>query len=131
MGYDCMMFGDILQELRKDKGWKQADLAKQLNLSPSTVGSYENAVSEPTFENLIKISDLFEVNIDYLLGHSREPLLWSDLNQVIELETGEVTLYAVKEALQSLSVHDRTIVVETLMKLKKLKRLEEIAKKEK
>ena len=48
-----------------------------LGLSKSAIGSYEAEISEPSFDNLIKISELFNVNIDYLLGHSRESISWN------------------------------------------------------
>ena len=86
------MFGDILQELRKDKSWTQADLGSELGVSKSAIGSYELGISEPSFDNLVKIADLFNVNIDFLLGHNREQISWTDLGSEIELNSGSITL---------------------------------------
>lgn len=66
------MFGDILKEIREDKGFTQSDLAELLNLSRSTITSYENNINEPSFQILIKIADVFGVSIDYLLGRTPE-----------------------------------------------------------
>lgn len=122
------MFGDILQELRKDKGWTQADVAKLLGLSKSAVGAYEASVSEPSIENLIKISDLFNVNIDFLLGHVREQISWSDLVAPIKINNGTITISTINDALRTLSIHNRTVLIEHLMQLKRLEDLETLVK---
>lgn len=120
------MFGDILQELRKDKSWTQADLGSELGVSKSAIGSYELGISEPSFDNLVKIADLFNVNIDFLLGHNREQISWTDLGSEIELNSGSITLQTIKDSLQSLNLHDRTTIVEMMLKLNKLEQLEHI-----
>ncbi len=118
------MFSELLQELRKDRGWKQSDLAEMLHLSKSAIASYEIAKSVPSYDNLIKISDLFHVNIDYLLGHTRDRTSWDDIATEIPLETGAVPLQTINETLRSLNVHDRTLIVELLLKLASLQKLE-------
>lgn len=118
------MFGEILQELRKDKGWKQSDLAEMLGLSKSAVGSYESGVSEPSFDNLVKISDLFNVNIDYLLGHIRDSTSWLDMSTEIKLDTGSIKLSDINETILSMELHNRTAIIEHMMNLKKLEHLE-------
>ncbi|MCQ4862738.1 helix-turn-helix domain-containing protein [Pseudoflavonifractor phocaeensis] len=120
------MFGDILQELRKDKGWTQAELGNKLGVSKSAIGSYELGISEPSFENLIKIAELFNVNIDFLLGHNREQISWTDLSSEIELSSGSITIQRIKNDLQSLNLHDRTIIVDLILKFNKLEQLEQI-----
>ena len=62
------MFSERIKELRKANGLTQAELAKKLNVSASTVGMYEQGRREPDSEMLAKISDIFDVTIDYLLG---------------------------------------------------------------
>ena len=61
-------FGERLRKLRIGKDISQADLAKQLGVVPSSVGKYERVDNSfPSVEVLIKISDFFNVTIDYLL----------------------------------------------------------------
>lgn len=67
------MFGELLRELRKDRGMTQAELAKQLFISPLTVSSYECGRSVPDDATKVKIAQLFGVSLDYLLGLVREP----------------------------------------------------------
>ena len=69
-----VMLGDILRELRKDHGMTQADLAEKLSLSPLTISAYECGRSSPDDDIKVKIAQLFDVSLDYLLGLIREPL---------------------------------------------------------
>jgi len=64
------MLGDKLKELREEKKLTQADLAKLLNISPSTIGMWEQNRRSPDNEALKKLADIFEVSIDYLLGRN-------------------------------------------------------------
>lgn len=66
------MFGDRLKELREDSGMKQEDLGDILGVSRQTISGYENETSEPSISNLIKISDTFNVSLDYLLGRTKD-----------------------------------------------------------
>jgi transcriptional regulator with XRE-family HTH domain len=59
-----------IKELRTEKGITQADLAKILKISDRAVGYYENGAREPDYSTLLKISEYFDVSIDYLLGAS-------------------------------------------------------------
>lgn len=68
------MFGEVLRDLRKDRGMTQADLARELFLTPMTISSYERDRSVPDDATKIKIARLFNVSLDYLLGLIREPL---------------------------------------------------------
>lgn len=65
-------FQNILKELRVSKGITQVQLAKQLGISRSTVGMYENGSREPDFETLELIADYFNVDTDYLLGRTNK-----------------------------------------------------------
>ena len=61
------MLGFIIQQLRKGKGWSQTQLSKELNVSPSTVGMYEQGRLTPDLKTLITLSRLFDVSLDYLV----------------------------------------------------------------
>ena len=67
-------FQNILKSLRLSKGITQADLAKALNISRSTIGMYESGTREPGFEILEMIADYFNVDIDFLLGHTNKTI---------------------------------------------------------
>ena len=61
-------FGERLRRLRNSRDITQSDLAEYNGVVPSAVGKYERlADSYPSVEALIKLSDDFDVSIDYLL----------------------------------------------------------------
>jgi len=63
-------FGNRLRQLRKEKGLTQAELAKLLSIGESTISFYESGKRQPDYETLIRIADLFNVSVDYLLGRT-------------------------------------------------------------
>lgn len=63
------MNGNKLKKLRENQGLLQKELADKLNISTSTIGMYEQGRREPDNETLKKISQYFNVSIDYLLDN--------------------------------------------------------------
>ncbi|MDA2274067.1 transcriptional regulator [Bacillus thuringiensis] len=61
-------FGNIIRDLRKQKGITQKELAQSLKLSESTIGMYERNERQPDYNTLIRIADYFNVSTDFLLG---------------------------------------------------------------
>ncbi len=61
-------FGELLAELRKDKGLSQRELGHIIHVSVGTISNYETGVHFPDVEKLISLADFFEVTTDYLLG---------------------------------------------------------------
>ncbi|GGK03594.1 hypothetical protein GCM10007063_27340 [Lentibacillus kapialis] len=63
--------------LREQNGWTQEQLAIKLNISRYVVTRWESNKVIPDLESLIKLSELFNVTIDHIVGnHSfREDLL--------------------------------------------------------
>ena len=62
-----------LRGIREDNDIKQKDLAKYLNVSQNTYSQYETGVISLTAEILIKLSDFYNVSIDYLLDRTNNP----------------------------------------------------------
>jgi transcriptional regulator with XRE-family HTH domain len=62
------MIGETIKKLRTDKNYTQKDLAKILGISASAVGMYEQGRREPDNAILIKMSHVFEVSVDEILG---------------------------------------------------------------
>lgn len=59
-----------MAEVRKDHRDTQAALASRLNVSLSSVRSWEQEKSSPPHEMLVMICKLYHVSADYLLGLS-------------------------------------------------------------
>lgn len=64
------MIGNRLKQLREEKGMKQEELAKCLSVSPSAIGMYERNAREPNNALTLKICELFNCSVDYLIGKS-------------------------------------------------------------
>ena len=64
-----MSFGDNLRGLIEERDLTQKELAKQLNIAPSTMGSYVQNTREPDFNTLKLLASYFNVSTDYLLDH--------------------------------------------------------------
>lgn len=56
------VFGEILQELRKEKNYTQKELAKRLHVPPSTYANWEQGRRDPSIFDLFNI--IWTLNID-------------------------------------------------------------------
>jgi len=61
-------FAENFINLRKEKGYTQADAAEKLHVSPQAVSKWENGDSMPDVSLLADIAALFDTSIDFLLG---------------------------------------------------------------
>ena len=62
--------GTRLQELRKQKGLTQEQLAEKLNVTNQSVSKWEKDINAPDILLLVALADLFETSVDYLLGRN-------------------------------------------------------------
>ena len=79
------MIGERLQELRKDFGMSQEQLAQTLGVSHYTVSSYECNRSDPDDKSKVIIAKLFDVSVDYLLGLIDEPVSFNRQQKCLRL----------------------------------------------
>ena len=77
-----MEFAERLKTLRKQVKQTQAQIAEKLNISQQAYASWERGVKKPTQENLVKIAQILNVSIDYLVGNSDENLKEDELDNV-------------------------------------------------
>lgn len=75
------MLGDRIKLLRNEQGMTQEQLGDYLNLSESSVKAYENRGVEPSINVLVKLADIFNVSLDYLLERTEEKHNINLLNQ--------------------------------------------------
>ena len=57
-----------LRELREANGFTQKQVAERIGLTTSVVSAYENEIRLPSYPALIKLTALYHVSADYLLG---------------------------------------------------------------
>lgn len=62
-----MIFSEKLQLIRKSKGFTQEELAEKLEVSRQAVAKWESGQVYPDINNLIQISNIFNVTVDYLV----------------------------------------------------------------
>lgn len=69
-----MELAERLKTLRKQVQLTQAQIAEKLDISQQAYASWERGVKKPTQENLVKIAQVLNVSVDYLVGNSEERL---------------------------------------------------------
>lgn len=64
------ILSERLKNCRKKLGFTQMQVAISCDISEKTYQNYELMQREPKIEILIKIADLYDVSIDYLVGRT-------------------------------------------------------------
>ena len=59
-------------ELRKKYKMSQKELGKELGISDRAVSKWENGLSNPSGQNLIHLSRIFNVPVEYFLGEETQ-----------------------------------------------------------
>ena len=95
-----MIFSEKLVILRKNKGITQEALAEKLNVSRQAVAEWESGQAYPDISNLIQISNLMNVTVDYLVRDGECMVKLdadkdTDLNEIIKFRLeANVNTYA-------------------------------------
>lgn len=63
--------GEQLKRLREEKNLSREELAQEMNVSRQAVYKWESNKGYPDIENLIKLSDLYNVTLDELIKDDR------------------------------------------------------------
>ena len=102
------MKGARLKKLREEKEYSQEKLAELLEVSPSAIGMYETDKREPSDEIKIRICELLNCSLDYLLGKSNirnsensfKNEFVEDFTFAYHKETNGLTKEEIKEAIE-------------------------------
>ncbi len=62
------MLNENIKKLRCQRGLSQVELGKKLGVTKQSISNWENNYIQPSIEMLVKISAVFSVSTDYLLG---------------------------------------------------------------
>lgn len=93
-----MKFNENLKIVRESKGITIQKLALSINVKPYTITDWETGRSEPSISNLIKLSQYFNVSVDFLIGNKlEENTSYSEIIKIINdyqsnLNKNEITL---------------------------------------
>lgn len=88
-----MNMADRIQYLRKTKGFSQEELADKVGVSRQAVSKWESEQSTPDIENIIIMSELFEVTTDYILK-GIEPAAMTRKKTIYALYAGFAIVFA-------------------------------------
>ncbi|KJD57387.1 XRE family transcriptional regulator [Bacillus amyloliquefaciens] len=94
-----MTLGERLKQARKKAGLSQKEVAQAVNSTEKTISNYERNYRDPDTVTLSKLSDLYDVSTDYLLGRKPKNMSKLDetLNEAIEELKNEETLLFMKD----------------------------------
>ena len=67
-----MTLGDKLSKLRKENNYTQEQLANILGVSRQAISKWESNITYPETDKLIRMSELFDFSLDYLLKDAEE-----------------------------------------------------------
>lgn len=61
-------FKDKLKEARKDTGFTQSEVAKELKIPRVNITNYETGRTQPDIETLCKLIDFYGIDANWILG---------------------------------------------------------------
>ena len=68
-------FGTRLANVRKEHNLTQNDIADKLHISAQAVSKWENDITSPDIDTLIKLSEIYDMSMDELIGKEKtEPV---------------------------------------------------------
>ena len=82
-------FGTRLADLRREHNLTQNDIADRLNISAQAVSKWENDLTSPDIDTLLKLSDIFNITVDELLGKKKQEPIYlpteerKDINKMV------------------------------------------------
>lgn len=86
-------FAQRLRNLLEQKKVSQAAVANAVGVLRQTVQQYVSGKSVPSYENLIKIANYFEIDASYLLGATDDPTLKGSNHKILPVRTVISTWY--------------------------------------
>lgn len=67
-----------IKDLRTAHGFTQQHMANILGITRGAYANIENEKREPDISTMILLADYFDVTVDYLIGHEKEPTVKDD-----------------------------------------------------
>ncbi len=96
---------DIIKELRLKRGITQSELAKLCSVHQTAVSQWENGRTLPDKQTLLKLSDIFGVSVDLLIGKG-EPAEKKNLVPVLGYVRAGSPIEAHEEVLEYIEIPD-------------------------
>ncbi len=113
-----LSLGERIRKYRKINKFTQKQLSSQLGLTPKMISFYERNERIPPIDIIVKLSEIFSVSTDYLLGLSPEQSMPNTQNSLSIEEKKIINIY------RSLDKDYKDIILGELKKMEKLQKLE-------
>ena len=96
-------FAQRLRYLRQTRGWSQGQLAKKFGGDLQRISKYEQGINRPPSEMMIKLANIFDVSLDYLMlgkedaasGKIKHDKLIKQINHLDELSEKDQEIVAI------------------------------------
>lgn len=77
---DNIFYLKKLREYRQNRKLTQEEMSKILSLGSTTYKNYENNITEPNIQTLIKLADFYNISLDELVGRETDTINLKYLN---------------------------------------------------
>ena len=99
-----MKINESLKNIRLDNNLTQDNFAEKLGVTRQTISSWENGKSYPDIENIIKISEIFNISLDNMLKEyqSHKKVNYSQIKTIVFGKLNEGDVQYVEDAIDKL-----------------------------
>lgn len=88
-----MKIGNKLNQLRKLSGMTQEQLAVKIDVSRQTISQWESDSTSPDLDSIVKLSRIFHVSLDDLLGETETSMTNSNDEQITLEDLMKINLH--------------------------------------
>ncbi len=110
-----MEYHNKLKELRTTNGLYQKTIAEKIGVATNTYQSWERGLTQPDIFNLIKLSNVYNCSVDYIIGNESEDGRIMITNGLSEDENALINI------VKQLSIKDKSILYDMAMIMLKAK----------
>lgn len=93
-GIERMLIGERLRKRRKELHLTQKDVSKYLGVSKVSVSGYEKGVRTPTLPVFIKLAEILDLSMDYMVGHDYHVLSEQNEEYKVKLAREDLEILA-------------------------------------
>ncbi|GAQ24171.1 helix-turn-helix domain-containing protein [Tepidanaerobacter syntrophicus] len=115
-----MEIGERIKHLREESRITQAELAKEIGVSPGNVGDWERGRAKPRFDALLALSRFFQISVDWLMTGEDTSYHKEVYPEKIVLQRQDLELLPLSNEEREILMKFRTLTESEQLKLKKL-----------
>src|ERR1700733_1473514 len=87
--------GQNIRYLRRQYSNTQTELASLIQKGQTTIGNWENGISEPNVEELLILSNYFDISLDILIKIDLSKTNWASVKKQEQVPVQEATIHGV------------------------------------